>query len=73
MTTEGDNMAKKDVAQRATYKVQEAAKVAGCGQKAIRDGVRDGRIPHLPLGRSILIPKNAFHEWLDSCGDRATA
>jgi excisionase family DNA binding protein len=68
-------MRKKEADQRATYKVPEAAKVAGCGQKAIRDAVRDGRIRTLKLGggRNILIPKNAFHEWLDSCGERATA
>ena len=56
---------------RATYKVPEAAKVAGCGQRAIRNGVADGSIPHIKFGRNILIPKNRFHEWLDHCGEQA--
>ena len=53
---------------RATYKVPEAAKVAGTGASAIREGIKGGRIPHIRFGRNILIPRNAFHKWLDSCG-----
>jgi excisionase family DNA binding protein len=55
-------------AERATFKVPEAARVAGCGDRAIRNGIADGRIPHLKFGRNILIPKAAFFRWLDSCG-----
>jgi len=54
--------------KRATYKVPEAAEVAGTGPKAIRDGIAAGKIPHMRFGRNILIPKAAFHRWLDSCG-----
>jgi excisionase family DNA binding protein len=57
---------------RATYKVPEAARVAGCGESAIRRGIRNGTIPHLRLGRTIIIPRNAFRVWLDSCGGRAS-
>lgn len=53
---------------RATYKVPEAARVAGSGPAAIRKGIASGLIPHIRLGRNILIPKRAFHQWLDSCG-----
>ena len=56
---------------RATYKVPEAAKVAGVGECAIRKGITDGKIPHIRFGRNILIPKSAFHRWLDSCGTAA--
>ncbi len=56
---------------RATYKVREAARIAGCGERAIRNGLASNRIPHLRLGRNILIPRNAFHLWLDSCGENA--
>ncbi len=52
----------------ATYKVPEAAKVARVGSAAIRKGVATGAIPHIRFGRNILIPKAAFHRWLDSCG-----
>jgi excisionase family DNA binding protein len=54
-------------AVRATLKIPEAAAIAGTGTRAIRDGVADGSIPHLRFGRNILIPKNAFNRWLDSC------
>ena len=57
-----------DDEKRATYKVPEAAQVAGTGPKAIRDGIASGAIPHIKFGRNILIPKTAFHRWLDSCG-----
>ncbi len=60
-------------AERATYKIPEAARVAGTGPKAIRDGIAAGRIPHIRFGRSILIPKSAFARWLDSCGESAAA
>lgn len=53
----------------ATYKVAEAARIARVGSAAIRKGIHAGTIPHLRFGRSILIPRVAFHRWLDSCGD----
>lgn len=59
--------------ERLTYKVSEAARVAGVGEKAIRDGIKAGTIPSLPFGRLITIPKNAFHRFLDECGWKKTA
>ena len=56
---------------RATYKVADAARVAGTGEVAIRKGIAAGKIPHIKFGRNILIPKAAFHRWLDSCGETA--
>ncbi len=57
---------------RATYRVPEAAKVAGCGERSIRNGIADHVIPHVKFGRKIVIPKAAFHAWLDSCGEVRT-
>lgn len=54
---------------RSTYKVGEAAKVAGSGTRSIRNKIDAGEIPHIRFGRTILIPRVAFHRWLDSCGD----
>lgn len=54
--------------ERATYKVVEAARVAGVGGAAIRRGIAEGSIPHIKFGRNILIPRRAFHAWLDNCG-----
>jgi excisionase family DNA binding protein len=53
---------------RATYRVPEAAQVAGTGTRVIRHLIADGSIPHIMFGRNILIPRVAFHRWLDSCG-----
>jgi len=51
---------------RATIKVAEAAAIAGCGERAIREGIRSGKIPHLKTGRNILIPRFAFLKWIES-------
>lgn len=51
---------------RVTLKVEEAAKIAGCGTRAIRNGVADGTIPCVRLSRNILIPRAAFLRWLDN-------
>lgn len=57
---------------RATIQVPEAARILGSGNHAVRDlldiPVEDGGIPHIRAGRKILIPRTAFHRWLDSCG-----
>ena len=53
---------------RSTYRVSEAARVAGTGEKSIRDGIAAGIIPHIRISRNILIPRAAFHKWLDSAG-----
>jgi excisionase family DNA binding protein len=53
---------------RATYKITEAARVAGCGERTIRDLVKEGRIIHFQAGRNILIPKQPFHDWINSGG-----
>ena len=58
--------------ERATYKVREAARVAGVGSRSIYKGIAAGTIPHIRFGRNILIPKHAFHQWLDACGDSIT-
>jgi excisionase family DNA binding protein len=63
-----DTKKKASLNDGATYKVPEAARVARVGSAAIRQGVKSGRIPHMRFGRNILIPKAAFHRWLDSCG-----
>lgn len=57
--------------QRATYRIREAARVAGCGDKAMRDAVNSGRIPHLRFGRNIVIPRSAFMKWLDAAGEKS--
>jgi excisionase family DNA binding protein len=52
-----------------TMKIPETARVAGCGQQAIRKGIAAGVIPHLKFGRNIVIPKQAFLRFLNSAGN----
>jgi len=65
--------ARRDDKVRATLTITEAALIAGCGEKSIRDGVADGSIPHIRFGRKILLPRVAFTRWLDSAGQYAAA
>ena len=58
---------------RATYKVPEAAKIAGCGERALRRAISLKHCPHLKFGRNIVIPKAAFHRWIDNCGEGVAA
>jgi excisionase family DNA binding protein len=53
---------------RVTLKVREAAQIAGCGERAIRNGIDEGSIPHLRFGRNIVIPRSAFLRYLDAAG-----
>jgi len=52
-----------------TMKIPEAARVAGCGQRAIRNEIAAGVIPHLKFGRNIVIPKQAFLRFLNNAGN----
>lgn len=59
-----------NVEDRATYKTWEAAVMAGCGDRSIRTLVAKGIVPSIRFGRHVVIPKQAFMRWLDSCGGK---
>jgi excisionase family DNA binding protein len=61
---------KRDERNRATWRIREAAKVMGTGEKALRDAIKAGVIPHLRFGRSIVIPKSALAKFLESAGEK---
>ncbi len=52
----------------AAYKVPEAARVMRCGPRAVYRLIEDGLLPHIKLGRNIIIPRAALHRWIDSAG-----
>jgi excisionase family DNA binding protein len=62
----------KSTGVRVTMKVPEAARIAGCGERAIRNGIEEGTIPHLKFGRNIVIPRSTFLAWLESAAVQAT-
>lgn len=45
------------------YSVQEATELVGVSSDKIYELVRAAQIPHKRLGRRILIPVAAFHDW----------
>ena len=55
--------------ERKTLTVEEAAEQIGISRNAAYDAVRNGEIPHLRVGRRIVIPKTAFERWLGAAAD----
>jgi excisionase family DNA binding protein len=49
----------------ATYKVPEVAPQLRCGPRAGYRLIQEGSFPHIRLGRNLLVPKAAFHRWLN--------
>ncbi len=47
------------------YTVDEAAEMLGLGRQQAYQAVRENVIPHIRIGRRIIIPKVAFDRWLD--------
>jgi excisionase family DNA binding protein len=52
-----------------TIKIPEAARIAGCGQRAIRNEIEKGSMPHLRWGRNIVLPRAAFLRWIDAAAN----
>ena len=44
--------------------VEEAAKLLGIGRGLAYDLVREGRLPHVKLGRRLLVPRQGLEEWI---------
>jgi excisionase family DNA binding protein len=51
--------------ERRTYRVEEAAGVLGIGRSAAYAAVARGEIPHIRVGRKILVPRRALERLLD--------
>ena len=52
--------------ERLTLTVEEAAKLLGISRAFAYESVRRGDIPHIKIGRRLLIPKAKLNELLDS-------
>ena len=51
---------------RQTYRIEEAARLAGIGRNAMYDAAKRGDIPVIKIGRRLLIPKFAFDRLLEN-------
>ena len=49
---------------RATYTVEELAKILGVGRAAVYIALRNGIVPNYRCGRRFIIPKAAVEVWL---------
>ena len=50
--------------QRQTYTVKEAAKILGVGIVSAYEAIKNDEIPHIKVGRRIIIPKVALDNML---------
>ena len=50
--------------QRQTYTVKEAAKILGVGIVSAYEAIKNVEIPHIKVGRRIIIPKVALDNML---------
>lgn len=57
--------------ERIVYTVDEAAKILGISRPTAFQGVERGEIPHIRVGRRILIPKAALDKLLANAGSKA--
>lgn len=46
------------------YRVHEAAQLLGVSPNTLREQIRLGRVPHIRMGRRIIIPHDALETWL---------
>lgn len=51
--------------ERLTYTVEEAAKVLGISRLGAYDAIKRNEIPHIRIGRRILVPVAALKKMLE--------
>lgn len=52
--------------EKLCINIKEAAKLCGCCENTMRQMVHMRRFPKIKVGRRIIIPKQAFVDWLNS-------
>lgn len=51
--------------EKLVYTVEEVQRMLGVSLSVVYENLHAGRIPYLRLGRRFVIPRTAFHKWLD--------
>jgi len=54
--------------ERLTYSVKEAAQVLGLSKNSAYSAILKGEIPHLRIGKRLLIPRLALDRMLNGAG-----
>ena len=52
--------------EKRTFSVEEAAEFLGISRAGAYIAIRRGEIPHIRIGRSILIPRHALEQLLET-------
>jgi len=50
--------------EKATYSVERTTVLLGLSKSSVYEGIRNGQIPHIRIGRRILIPRIALDRML---------
>jgi excisionase family DNA binding protein len=58
-------MARREQPERLMYSVEEAADLLGISRAGAYEAVQRGEIPHLRIGRRILVPRSALHRLVE--------
>lgn len=56
--------------ERLTLTVQEAARLLGLSRNSAYQGIATGDIPHIKVGKRILVPRLAFQKMLESADNK---
>jgi excisionase family DNA binding protein len=56
--------------EKLVYNVAEVAKLLGLGKTSAWEAIWRGEIPHLKIGRRVLIPREALEKFLAQAGSR---
>jgi excisionase family DNA binding protein len=56
--------------ERLTLTVEEAAEVLGISRPTAYEAIQTGEIPHIRIGRRILIPRVALEKLLANAGEK---
>lgn len=54
--------------EKVVYTVDEIAELLRISRPTAYDGIRDGKIPSIKIGRRLLVPKVAFDRYLETAG-----
>ena len=55
--------------KKVTLRVTEVAKILGISRGSAYEAIQQGQIPHIRIGRRILVPRKAFERLLDNCDE----
>ena len=59
--------------EKIVYTVEEAAKLLRVSRATAYEGIKTNSIPHIKIGRRVLVPKISLDKMLESAGAKCSA